>query len=51
MKYFYDLFRQGRVDTDGLITHRFTFSDYKEAIRVAGSKGRQQAIKVMLQVD
>ena len=34
-----------------LITHRFPFSDYKEAIRVAGSKGRQQAIKVMLQTD
>jgi len=47
----FDLFRQGRVGTDGLITHRFPFSEYKQAIQLASSKGRQQAIKVMLQAD
>lgn len=47
----FDLFRQGRVDTDGLITHRFPFSEYKQAIRMASSKGRQQAIKVIMQAD
>lgn len=47
----FDLFRQGRLETDGLITHRFPFSDYKEAIRVASSKGKAQAIKVMMQME
>jgi threonine dehydrogenase-like Zn-dependent dehydrogenase len=34
---------------EGLITHRFPYSDYKEAIRVATSKGEEKAIKVMLE--
>jgi L-iditol 2-dehydrogenase len=47
----YDLFRQGALAVDPLITHRFPFSDYREAIRVASARGRQRAIKVMLQAN
>jgi threonine dehydrogenase-like Zn-dependent dehydrogenase len=36
--------------TDGFITHRFTYGDYKQAISLAnGSKGKPRAIKVILQ--
>lgn len=45
----YDLYRAGKLDTSGLITHRFPMQDYKEAIRVASSKGREKAIKVMFE--
>lgn len=39
--------REGRISTEGLITHRFPLDDWKRAVRVAGDK-RQQSIKVML---
>jgi threonine dehydrogenase-like Zn-dependent dehydrogenase len=44
-----DLFRDDKLPVEGLITHRFPYSDYKEAIRVATSKGEEKAIKVMLE--
>ncbi len=47
----FDLFRQGKLDIQGLITHRFPLSAYKEAIRVAMTKGRTKAIKVVLVND
>ncbi len=45
----FDQFNAGRFDIDGLVTHRFPFEDYKEAIRVATSKGKEKAIKVMFE--
>ncbi|HXF84549.1 MAG TPA: alcohol dehydrogenase catalytic domain-containing protein [Anaerolineales bacterium] len=42
----FDQFGAGRFNVDGLITHRFPLKEYKEAIRVAISKGREKAIKV-----
>lgn len=39
-------FRAGKFDIQGLITHRYPLEDYKEAIRVATSKGKEKAIKV-----
>ncbi|MGE5251659.1 MAG: zinc-dependent alcohol dehydrogenase [Bacteroidota bacterium] len=47
----FDGFRDGRLDITGLITHRFPLRDYKEAIRVATSKGPEKAIKVLFEVD
>jgi threonine dehydrogenase-like Zn-dependent dehydrogenase len=44
-----DLFREKKLPVESLITHRFPYSDYKEAIRVAMSKGGEKAIKVMLE--
>ncbi|HET9588310.1 MAG TPA: zinc-binding dehydrogenase [Anaerolineales bacterium] len=41
-----DFYRQGKFDIDGLITHRFPATDYKEAIRVATDKKKEKAIKV-----
>jgi len=46
----FDLYRQGRLPTDGLITHRFPLNDYKHAIRVATSKGKEKTIKVVFQM-
>jgi threonine dehydrogenase-like Zn-dependent dehydrogenase len=45
----FDLFRAGRLDIEGLITHRFPLREYKEAIRVASAKGKHRAIKVVLE--
>lgn len=46
----FDGFREGKIQIDGLITHRFPFEDYKHALRLAaGQKGKSNAIKVMLQ--
>lgn len=44
-----DFYRQGRFDIEGLITHRFPASDYKEAIRVASDKRKEKAIKVVFE--
>ena len=44
-----DLFREKKLPVEDLITHRFPYNDYKEAIRVATSKGREKAIKVTLE--
>ena len=46
-----DGYRDGRLAPEGLITHRFPFRDFKEAIRVASSKGREKAIKVMFEEE
>ena len=46
-----DLFREDKLPVEGLITHRFPFRDYKEAIRVATSKGEEKAIKVIFERD
>ncbi len=46
----YDFIKSGAYQTDGLITHRYPFRDYKEAIRLAaGHKGGSKAIKVILE--
>jgi L-iditol 2-dehydrogenase len=46
----FDFMRQGLYPTDGLITHRFPYSEYKQAISLAnGSKGKPQAIKVIME--
>jgi threonine dehydrogenase-like Zn-dependent dehydrogenase len=37
-----------RIDTDGLITHRFPMQRYKEAIRIFKNKGKHKAIKIVL---
>jgi len=44
-----DGLRDGRFPTDGLITHRFPFSNYKEAIATSMSKARQKPIKVVME--
>jgi threonine dehydrogenase-like Zn-dependent dehydrogenase len=44
-----DLFRENKLPVEALITHRFPYGDYEEAIRVATSKGREKAIKVIFE--
>lgn len=41
-----DQFKEGRFDIEGLITHRFSMSDYKSAIRMANSSKKNKVIKV-----
>jgi threonine dehydrogenase-like Zn-dependent dehydrogenase len=46
-----EFMKQGLYRTDGFITHRFPYKDYKPAIALAnGHKGKSQAIKVILQI-
>jgi len=44
-----DLLKENKLPVEDLITHRFPYGDYKEAIRVASSKGTEKAIKVVLE--
>jgi len=45
-----DFMKQGLYKTDGFITHRFPYEDYKEAIALTnGHKGKPKAIKVIMQ--
>ncbi len=46
----YDLYRAGKLDTDGLITHRFPLDEYRRAIDVATHKKREKAIKVVFEM-
>jgi threonine dehydrogenase-like Zn-dependent dehydrogenase len=43
--------RAGSLDTTGLITHRYPLDAYKQAIRVAKSKGKEHAIKVLFEYE
>lgn len=45
----FDLYREKMLLVEDLITHRFPYHDYKEAIRVATSKGEEKAIKVVFE--
>jgi len=46
----YEFMKQGLYHIDGLITHRFPYHEYKQAIALAnGSKGGSKAIKVIMQ--
>ncbi len=45
-----EFMKQGLYPTEGFITHRFPFNEYKQAISLtSGRKGRPRAIKVILQ--
>jgi len=45
-----EFIKQGLYKTDGFITHRFPYPDYKQAISLANrSKRKPQAIKVIMQ--
>lgn len=47
----FEFMKQGLYPTDGFITHRFPYEEYKQAIAVAnGHKGAPKAIKVVMQV-
>jgi threonine dehydrogenase-like Zn-dependent dehydrogenase len=46
-----DWLRDGRLRADGLITHRFRFEQFREAVTAAMSKGRQRAIKVVFNYE
>ena len=46
----FEFMKRGLYPTDGFITHRFSYKDYKQAIAVADShKGAPKAIKVVMQ--
>jgi L-iditol 2-dehydrogenase len=42
-----ELMRDGKLNTDGLITHRFPLEEYRQAIAAATSKASSGAIKVV----
>jgi L-iditol 2-dehydrogenase len=42
--------RQHRLTPEGLITHRYRLSEYKQAIRAAAGKANSQATKVLLEM-
>jgi L-iditol 2-dehydrogenase len=42
-----ELMRAGKLKTDGLITHRFPFEQYRQAVATATSKASSGAIKVV----
>lgn len=44
----FDFLRAGKFVTEGLITHRFPFAEYRRAIAVASDKQSSRAIKVVL---
>ena len=45
-----EFMQQGLYPTEGFITHRFPYEDYRQAIALAnGAKGKPKAIKVMMQ--
>jgi len=46
-----EFMKEGLYKTDGFITHRFPYADYKQAIALAnGHKGKPKAIKVIMHV-
>ena len=46
----FEFMRKGLMQTNGLITHRFPYEDYKHALKLsAGHKGAPKAIKVIMQ--
>ena len=47
----FDRFRSGEFTTDGLITHRFPFKEYRKAISTASAKKKTKAIKVLFEHD
>ena len=42
-----DLLRSGRLRADGLITHRFPFEQYRQAVATYQDKAGSKAIKVI----
>jgi threonine dehydrogenase-like Zn-dependent dehydrogenase len=46
-----DWLRDGRLSAEGLITHRFPFEQYRDAVAAATSKGRERAIKIVFRYD
>lgn len=47
----FDLFRAGRLTDAGLITHRFAFQDYRQAVATALDKKNARTIKVAFQYE
>ena len=45
----FDFLRDGRFQAEGLVTHRFSFEEYKNAIATAMSKAKARAIKVVFE--
>lgn len=46
----FEFFKRGLYSTEGLITHRFGYAEYKQAIQLTNEhKGSSKAIKVILQ--
>ena len=46
IEHFLDLADAGRIDPDGVLTHRFALASYKDAFLTARSKGGSPAVKV-----
>ena len=42
--------REGRLPTDGFLTHRFPLGEYKKAISVATDKHKEKSIRVLLEM-
>ena len=46
----FDFMRNGRFQTEGFITHRFGYNEYKHALKLAaGHNGKSKSIKIIMQ--
>jgi threonine dehydrogenase-like Zn-dependent dehydrogenase len=46
LELYVELVASGRIDPEGVLTHRFPLREYKDAFLTARSKGRSPAVKV-----
>lgn len=44
-----ELLSEGKIDTSGLVTHKFKLEEYKDALKVADNKSQHQATKVVFE--
>ena len=51
VEHYLSLLDEGRVKPEGVLTHRFGLTGYKDAFLTARSKGSSPAVKVAFQMD
>jgi len=47
----FDLIASGRLCTDGLLTHTFRLTEYRQAFRALIGRGREPTVKVAFRHD
>jgi threonine dehydrogenase-like Zn-dependent dehydrogenase len=46
-----ELMAQGGVDLGWMVTHKFELDDYKRALKMMGSRGENQVIKAVFELE